>query len=111
MSKGFVVRGIDTIQFLQEKLEYLGLNPKELNEFIVYWLPHMQKNKYNLITFQTEIYENSAKLNISPKPDSVLRIFMVYQPLDNFVEVEEPILSTFERNGFTVIEWGGTEIK
>lgn len=111
MSKGFVVKGVDTIEFLQEKLEYLGLTPKELNEFIVYWLPHMQNNKYNLITFQTDIYENSAKLNISPKPDSVLRIFMVYKPLDNFVEVDEPVLSTFERNGFTVIEWGGTEIK
>lgn len=110
MSKGFVVKGVDTIEFLQEKLEYLGLTPKELNEFIVYWLPHMQNNKYNLITFQTDIYENSAKLDIIPKPDSVLRIFMVYKPLDSFIEIEEPILSKFDRNGFTVIEWGGTEI-
>ncbi len=111
MSKGFVVKGTDTIRFLQEKLEYLGLTPKELNEFIVYWLPHMQNNKYNLITFQTDEYENSAKLSISPKPDSILRIFMVYKALDEFVEIEEPILSAFERNGFTVIEWGGIEIK
>ncbi len=111
MSKGFVVKGTDTIRFLQEKLEYMGLTPKELNEFIVYWLPHMQNNKYNLITFQTDVYENSAKLNISPKPDSILRIFMVYKALDEFTEVQEPVLSIFERNGFTVIEWGGTEIK
>ena len=111
MSKGFVVKGTDTIRFLQEKLEYLGLTPKELNEFIVYWLPHMQNNKYNLITFQTDEYENSAKLSISPKPDSILRIFMVYKALDEFVEIEEPVLSAFERNGFTVIEWGGIEIK
>lgn len=111
MSKGFVVKGTDTIQFLQEKLEYMGLTPKELNEFIVYWLPHMQNNKYNLITFQTDVYENSAKLNVSPEPDSILRIFMVYKALDEFTEVQEPVLSTFERNGFTVIEWGGTEIK
>ncbi len=111
MSKGFVVNGTDTIQFLQEKLEYLGLTPKELNEFIVYWLPHMQNNKYNLITFQTDIYENSAKLNVSPKPDSILRIFMVYKALDEFAEVQEPVLDTFERNGFAVIEWGGAELK
>ncbi|WP_019227997.1 hypothetical protein [Sedimentibacter sp. B4] len=111
MSKGFVVKGADTIQFLQEKLEYVGLTPKELNEFIVYWLPHMQNNKYNLITFQTDIYENSAKLNISPQPDSILRVFMVYKALDEFTEVQEPVLDTFERNGFAVIEWGGTELK
>jgi len=36
---------------------------------------------------------------------------MVYKALDEFVEVQEPVLSTFERNGFTVIEWGGIEIK
>lgn len=111
MSKGFVVKGSDTIQFLQEKLEYMGLTPKELNEFIVYWLPYMQHNKYNLITFQTDIYENSAKLNIKPEPDSILRIFMVYKALNEFTEVQEPVLDTFERNGFTVIEWGGTELK
>ncbi|WP_312698865.1 hypothetical protein [Sedimentibacter sp.] len=111
MSKGFVVKGTDTMKFLQEKLEYMGLTPKELNEFIVYWLPHMQNNKYNLITFQTDIYENSAKLNINPEPDSVLRVFMVYKALDEFAEVQEPKLETFKRNGFTVIEWGGTELK
>jgi len=111
MSKGFVVKGTDTMKFLQEKLEYMGLTPKELNEFIVYWLPQMQNNKYNLITFQTDIYENSAKLNVSPKPDSVLRIFMAYKALDEFIKVQEPVLDTFERNGFTVIEWGGTELK
>ncbi len=111
MSKGFVVKGSETIEFLQEKLEYLGLTAKELNEFIVYWLPQMQNNKYNLITFQTDVYEQSAKLNITPKPDSMLRIFMVFKGLDEFVNIEEQELSSFERNGFTVIEWGGIEIK
>ncbi len=111
MSKGFVVKGSETIEFLQEKLEYLGLTAKELNEFIVYWLPQMQNNKYNLITFQTDVYEQSAKLNISPKPDSMLRIFMVFKGLDEFVNIEEQELPSFERNGFTVIEWGGIEIK
>ena len=42
MSEGFVVKGSDTVTFLQEKLEYLGLTPKEYNEFIVYCMPQMQ---------------------------------------------------------------------
>ncbi|MBU3143847.1 hypothetical protein [Clostridium sp. CF012] len=49
MAKGFVVKGSETEKFLQEKLEYLGLTPKEYNEFIVYWLPVMKENKYNLL--------------------------------------------------------------
>ena len=107
-SKGFVVKGEDTATFLQEKLAYLGLTPKEYNEFIVYWLPQMQNNKYNLITFQGETYTDSAVLEITPKPDSVLRVFMAYKPFDEYIEIEEQQLSQFERKGFTVIEWGGT---
>lgn len=111
MSKGFVVKGEDTATFLQEKLALLGLTPNEYNEFIVYWLPLMQENPYNLITFQTTAYTDHAALNITPQPDSVLRIFMVYQPLDEPIEIEEPELSGFEREGFTVVEWGGSELK
>ncbi len=110
-SRGFVVKGKDTVKFLQEKLEYLGLTVRELNEFIVYWLPLMKQNKYNLITFQTTQYENNAKLEILPKPDSVLRVFMAYKPLDKYVEITEQKLSPFNRNGFTAVEWGGTEVK
>ena len=110
-SKGFVVKGTDTISFLQEKLEYLGLNARELNEFIVYWLPLMKDNKYNLISFQTTAYENNVKLEISPEPDNVLRVFMAYKPLGKYIEIPEQELNTFKRSGFTVVEWGGTEVK
>lgn len=108
MSKGFVVKGEDTAEFLQEKLAYIGLTPKEYNEFIVYWLPKMQDNTYNLITFQGNAYTNNAVLDITPKPDSILRVFMVYKPLDEAIEIEEQPLDTFTRQGFTVVEWGGT---
>ena len=110
MSKGFVVKGTDTKKFLQEKLAYMGLTPKEYNEFIVYWLPILQENKYNLISFAGEDYENTAQLEISPKPDSILRVMMLYKPLNKSMEIEEQELKPFVRKGFTVIEWGGTKI-
>ena len=109
-SSGFVVKGADTAKFLQEKLAYLGLTPREYNEFIVYWLPLMQNNEYNLIPFQTTAYEESAVLHISPTPDSVLRVFMAYKPLDKPVNIPEQALENFERTGFSVIEWGGTAV-
>ena len=110
-SKGFCVAGSDTESFLKEKLTYMGLTEDEMNEFIVYWLPLMEHNKYNLITFQSDAYTDSAKLNISPTPDSILRIFMVYVPLDDAIDIEPQQLSTFERTGFTVVEWGGSNIQ
>ncbi len=110
MSKGFVVKGEDTVAFLQEKLEYMGLTPKEYNEFIVYWMTRMEKNKYNLISFQDDLYTENAVLDITPKPDSMLRVFMAYKALDEYIEVPEQDLKTFERKGFTVVEWGGAEV-
>ena len=109
-SKGFCVAGSDTESFLKEELTYIGLNEQEMNEFIVYWLPLMEHNAYNLISFQGETYTNSAKLTITPTPDSECRVFMAYVPLENAVAIEPQQLETFERNGFTVVEWGGAEV-
>ena len=109
--EGFVVRGSDTVTFLQETLAAIGLLPKEYNEFIVYWLPQMQENPYNLISFQGDVYTNSAKLDITPIPDSILRVYMAYKPLDEPIYMLEQVFQPFERNGFTVVEWGGCAIE
>ncbi len=110
-SKGFVVKGEDTADFLQATLAKMGLLPKEYNEFIVYWLPQMQGNAYNLIAFQGENYSANAELIIEPQPDNVLRVFMAYKTLDKAITVERQIIKPFERRGFTVVEWGGCEVK
>ena len=116
-SKGFVVKGSDTAAFLQKTLAQMGLKPKEYNEFIVYWLPRMQNNEYNLISFQGKTYTDNVKLTISPKPDSVLRVNMAYKPLSvkKATKVKKTLkpqtFSQFERKGFTVVEWGGEEVK
>ena len=110
-SAGFCVAGVDTADFLREKLAEIGLTPREYNEFIVYWLPKMQDNPYNLISFQSEAYTDAAKLDIDPTPDSVLRVFMAWKPLHRAQNIEPQTFASFERNGFTVVEWGGCEVK
>ena len=111
MTEGFCVKGEDTAAFLEEALEKLGLNRKEANEFIVYWLPLMEQNPYNIISFQTDIYANAAELQINPAPDTLIRVFMAWKAADSFVELAEQALTAPERSGFTVIEWGGTEVQ
>ena len=110
LSSGFLVSGADTAAFLQEKLAFMGMTPKEYNEFIVYWLPQMQDAAYNRIAFQSEAYTDTARLTIVPEPDSVLRVFMAFEPLDAPVYIKEQILQPFERTGFAVVEWGGSKI-
>ena len=109
-SKGFCIKGEDTTKFLQNILPKMGLTQKEYNEFIVYWAPRMQENKYNLISFQTENYEQIAPLHINPAPDSMLRVYMAYKPLTNPVDIEPQTFESFERKGFSVVEWGGCMI-
>jgi len=110
-SKGFVVKGPDTAVFLQETLAFIGLTPREYNEFIVYWAPMMQDNAWNLISFQEETYTDNAVLTIEPKPDSVLRVYMAAKPLTRPIDVLPQVFTPFKRDGFTVVEWGGSIIK
>lgn len=109
MSSGFCVRGGDTAAFLETALERLGLNRREANEFIVYWLPQMERNPYNIITFQTDAYTEAARLSVTPEPDTLIRVFMVWQASDSPVKLPEQELGAPEREGFTVVEWGGSE--
>lgn len=114
LSTGFCVKGEDSIEFLEDSLAELGLTDSEANEFIMFAFPKLEDNEYNLITFQLEGYDESAKLDITPEPDTVIRINMVYCPCDDYIEIESQDLSsvnpTTEREGFTVVEWGITEI-
>lgn len=106
-SEGFCVKGSDTADFLRWALAEQGLTSREYNEFIVYWLPYMKDNAYNVISFQGQCYEESAPLKISPTPDTVKRVFMAYYPCDTEREIPPQELIGFERSGFTVVEWGG----
>lgn len=110
-SSGFCVAGSDTAAFLEDALEQLGLSRAEANEFIIYWLPRMQENAYNLIAFQHEAYTESARLTITPEPDTLIRVFMAYRPLEKAVEIAPQTLTAPERTGFTAVEWGGAECK
>lgn len=109
---GFVVKREDVPEFLEEKLTILGLNDREAEEFIVYWLPKLQANEYNLIRFadRNEIDEYMP-LAVTPRPDSVIRILMLTKAIDAPIEISEQDLGeTPVRDGFTVVEWGGSEI-
>lgn len=109
--QGFCVKGSETRAFLENALDKLGLTDKEANEFMIYWLPQMEENPYNVIAFQQEAYTQNAKLNISPAPDSILRVFMAYKAADKPVDIAPQELAEFNRVGFTVVEWGGCEVK
>lgn len=111
-SEGFIVKGKNIISFLEEKLELLGLNEREAEEFIIYWLPKLEDAPYNFIRFQSiEEQNKNMPLIISPYPKTVIRVMMEYSNLEKPVKVKEQVLPQKpSRDGFTVVEWGGTRI-
>lgn len=113
VNEGTVVSGENTVAFLEESLETLGLNRREANEFIMYWLPRMENNAFNLIHFSTDEYEEMAELDIQPNPETLIRVMMVFEPLESSITIPEQDLEAIRktRKGFTVVEWGGTEVK
>ena len=109
---GFYVEKEDAIGFLEEKLSLIGLNDKERNEFIMYWLPILEKNEKSLVYFElTEERNKYSEITISPEPDSILRIAIHIKKVNEKQNIKEQKLESFERFGFTAVEWGGVVYK
>ena len=112
---GFLVKAEDAREFLEESLTQLGLNELEQNDFITYWLPKLEKNGESFVTFAAEQYTDNAILTVTPQPDSVLRVQMLISKVDDsnraaFQKLPEQELPRFEREGFVLVEWGGTDL-
>ena len=112
---GFLVKAEDAREFLEQSLTQLGLNELEQNDFITYWLPKLEKNGESFVTFAAEQYTDNAVLTVTPKPDSVLRVQMLISKVDDsnraaFQKLPEQELPRFEREGFVIVEWGGTDL-
>ena len=68
-----------------------------------------------MISFQTTNYQEVFVLDVSPVPDTVIRINMAFYGTDKYVEMEPQDLTSMnpslqDRNGLTVVEWGGENI-
>jgi len=46
-------------------------------------------------------------LNVVPAPDSEIRVFMTFTPVGEYVEIAPQELPSYDRTGFTLVEWGG----
>jgi hypothetical protein len=112
---GYFINTDSTIQFLEATLDALGLNSRERTDFITYWGPRLTAHNYASVQFFVgeEYANNVAAINVSPKPDAQLRVYMIFQGTDlpaSPYRIRVPEFSRFERTGFTLVEWGGSEL-
>jgi hypothetical protein len=106
--KGFVIKRENVGRDMNILLSRLGLNKKETADFMEFWQPKLEVKPFVYLTFlpQTE-FDKLAPLTVIPAPDKIIRVFMDYEPLDQFVYVSPLKIITPIRTGFTVVEWGG----
>lgn len=113
-TEGFVVETKNLESFFNEKLQILGLNKKEIADFNEFWIAEINKEAkpYTFITFYSNQKINEeAPLTVSPKPDSVIRVYFDHLGLDQPIETKEQELTPATRSGFAVVEWGGRKSK
>jgi hypothetical protein len=108
LSEGFIVKGENSISFLESKLNAAGFTSKEKADFITFWGPRIQKNELNFVRFEfNEVCDKFATLNVNPNPDTMYRLYIFFSPIDELFEVKEQMIPKMNRDGFTVLEWGG----
>ncbi len=113
---GNIIKDELVVSFLEEHLSILGLNDKEKTDFITYWAPRMIQHKYSLIQFMLdEDYDKIAKIEVTPTPKSMRRVYMVFTSFDDYpsqynIKTQTLTPSKIDRSGLTIIEWGGSEI-
>ncbi|KIM37604.1 hypothetical protein M413DRAFT_258194 [Hebeloma cylindrosporum] len=117
--------------YLDKALATLGLHTEARTSFITYWLPSMLKHEHLAFRFLPQAsYEEAAPLEISPSPDVVTRVFMIFQGLaeeelqdwttassratEDVAHWRKVVGVDLERtqdaNLFRVLEWGGMEV-
>ncbi|KAJ7177138.1 hypothetical protein C8R46DRAFT_1246546 [Mycena filopes] len=115
--------------YLDKVLLALGLHTEERTSFITYWLPSFLKHTQIALRFVPQAaYEPSAALDISPAPDVVTRVFMLFRgitddALDGWSEADAlhdgerwrqvvgvDVARAADATLFRVLEWGGMEV-
>jgi len=107
--KGRIVKQANLEAELRSDLAALGLNAKETADFLEFWLSRMPQNPYIRLTWLNTAEMNElAPLYISPKPDTLARVFLDFSGQDTAeTNLAPQEFHGFKRAGFTAVEWGG----
>lgn len=116
VNPGYYIKTDTCIKFLENTLALLGLNERESTDFITYWGPRIQGYPYAVLEFYIDdsCISEMGNHKIKPEPDNMRRVYIILKGSHKNltkIRLKTPVFDSFNRSGFTVIEWGGSEIK
>lgn len=108
INNGWIIEKSELESFFTANLSDYGFYGQEINDFIDYWIPKLDNYKYYSICPQTSVLINNViELSFSKQPDNILRLFYVIKGYDKLPnKLIEPSITTFDREGYFVTEWG-----
>lgn len=112
-NQGTIIKGKDIVAYLETQLSEYGMTASERADFITYWGPTLQtKTNLYIYVLLDEACDAIASLEINPEPTNISRFYLIWAevPSDYSPKLETQIVPSMQRDGFTVLEWGGVEI-
>ncbi|KKR33364.1 MAG: hypothetical protein UT63_C0018G0004 [Candidatus Gottesmanbacteria bacterium GW2011_GWC2_39_8] len=108
--QGWVIEQNKLSVFLGDLLTEIGFNGKEISDFKDFWIPALKTYPYYFITLLPEdVINQKEKLDISVKPETVIRTRVIFEGLNGPMNVKSlDNIPHHERKGFVVTDWGGT---
>lgn len=108
IDSGTVVASKDAVATIQRQLKEQGLNAQETSDFLTYWQPRLPSSPYIRLTwFDTKQMNELAPLAITPRPATMIRVFLDFQGMNTPVTIPGQHFNAPKRVGFTAVEWGG----
>lgn len=118
LEENYIIISHKNLYLLKSYFQYLGLNETESTDFYNYLLQELNKpenksNYYKISKVDNNFLEENMKIDITPKPDQLLRVILLIQPTNKINKNEKidqiPVdlkHSIRNNNIFTVVEWG-----
>ena len=105
---GWIAKTDELEPFFRKNMADYGFTSREIDDFINYWIPRLNNYSFYSIYPQTkQLIEKVIKLDLSKKPDNLLRLFYVVKGHNKLQEkLLEPTIADFNRDGYFVTEWG-----
>ena len=87
----------------------IGLNDKEADDFLEYWLEYLAEYEYYSVypVFNRSL-DQYVELHVTPEPDAQLRFWLFFEGSTDFRALPDQAVPAFQRGSTTVVEWGGT---
>lgn len=108
--EGYIITDENRYAQLSQLIASYGFNEQETKDFADFWDDKLEKGvRYAAYPMLTEIVDVLMPVEITPAPDRIGRLWFAFQ--EDGVPEKEACPVVFDRDGYTVLEWGGLFIR